>query len=108
LPLLVAVVDCGNRRRRLATSTPTQRRPGLSCSGAEDSGAVAQAYSAGFWRHWCGDCQVLEIYMHNADNRSILEANYVVVHVKLGVTTPTWIWRQYGIPLQRAYRQSQS
>jgi thiol:disulfide interchange protein len=37
-----------------------------------------------FGGNWCGDCQVLDIYMHNAENLRILEDNYVLVHVNIG------------------------
>jgi thiol-disulfide isomerase/thioredoxin len=37
-----------------------------------------------FGGNWCGDCQVLDIYFHNAQNLPILEANYVLVHVNVG------------------------
>ncbi len=37
-----------------------------------------------FGGNWCGDCQVLDIYFHNAQNLPILEANFVLVHVNIG------------------------
>src|SRR3974377_618754 len=37
-----------------------------------------------FGGNWCGDCHVLDIYFHNAENRPILEANYVLVNVNIG------------------------
>ena len=37
-----------------------------------------------FGGNWCGDCQVLEIYFHDPANRSLLEANYVLVPVNIG------------------------
>ena len=37
-----------------------------------------------FGGNWCGDCQVLDIYFHNPQNRPILDANYVLVHVNIG------------------------
>ena len=37
-----------------------------------------------FGGNWCGDCIVLDMYMHNEQNRPLLEANYVVVHVNVG------------------------
>jgi len=37
-----------------------------------------------FGGNWCGDCQVLDIYFHNAQNLPLLESNFVVVHVNIG------------------------
>src|SRR5215471_20764343 len=37
-----------------------------------------------FGGNWCGDCVVLDMYFHNEENRPILEANYVLVHINVG------------------------
>lgn len=37
-----------------------------------------------FGGNWCGDCHVLDYYMHNSVNLPILEANFVVVHINIG------------------------
>jgi len=37
-----------------------------------------------FGGNWCGDCQVLDIYFHNAENLPILDANFVLIHVNVG------------------------
>jgi thioredoxin 1 len=37
-----------------------------------------------FGGNWCGDCQVLDLYFHDAKNLPILEANFVLVHVNIG------------------------
>jgi thiol:disulfide interchange protein len=37
-----------------------------------------------FGGNWCGDCQVLNLYLHDSTNRPILEANYVLVHINIG------------------------
>jgi thioredoxin 1 len=55
-----------------------------------------------FGGNWCGDCQVLDIYFHNAENRPILEANYVLVHVNVGHLDENLdVAQNYGIPLDR-------
>ena len=55
-----------------------------------------------FGGNWCGDCQVLDIYFHNAENRPILEANYVLVHVNIGhMDENVDIAEHYGVPLGR-------
>ncbi len=37
-----------------------------------------------FGGNWCGDCIVLDMYMHNAQNRPILDSNFIVVHINVG------------------------
>jgi thioredoxin 1 len=53
-----------------------------------------------FGGDWCGDCQVLDIYFHNAENRPILDSNYVLVHINIGRMDENLdIAEQYGIPI---------
>jgi thioredoxin 1 len=55
-----------------------------------------------FGGNWCGDCQVLDIYMHNAQNLPILEDNYVLVHVNIGhMDENLGIANQYQVPLTK-------
>jgi thioredoxin 1 len=55
-----------------------------------------------FGGNWCGDCQVLDIYFHNPENRPILESNYVLVHVNVGhLDENVDIAEHYGIPLNK-------
>jgi thiol:disulfide interchange protein len=37
-----------------------------------------------FGGNWCPDCHVLDLYFHDATNKPLLEANYVLVHVNIG------------------------
>jgi thioredoxin 1 len=53
-----------------------------------------------FGGDWCGDCQVLDIYFHNAENRPILDSNFVLVHINIGRMDENLdIAEQYGIPV---------
>jgi thiol:disulfide interchange protein len=55
-----------------------------------------------FGGNWCPDCQVLDIYFHDATNKPILEANYILVDINIGhVDANQDIAEQYGIPLKR-------
>jgi thioredoxin 1 len=55
-----------------------------------------------FGGNWCGDCQVLDLYLHNEANRPILEANYVMVHINVGhLDENQAIAERYRIPLKR-------
>jgi thioredoxin 1 len=55
-----------------------------------------------FGGNWCGDCHVLDIYFHNPQNRPILDANYILVHVNVGRYDANLdLAERYGIPLQK-------
>ena len=55
-----------------------------------------------FGGNWCGDCQVLDLYFHNARNLPILESNFILVHVNIGMMDENLdIAVQYQVPLDR-------
>jgi thioredoxin 1 len=55
-----------------------------------------------FGGNWCGDCIVLDMYLHSSDNRPILEANFVLVHVNVGhMDENKDIADRYQIPLDK-------
>jgi thiol:disulfide interchange protein len=55
-----------------------------------------------FGGNWCPDCQVLDLYFHDARNLPILEANFVLVHVNVGhMDANVDIAEKYEIPLHR-------
>ena len=55
-----------------------------------------------FGGNWCGDCIVLDMYLHNEQNRPLLDANYVLVHVNVGyLDTNLDIAARYQVPVER-------
>jgi thiol:disulfide interchange protein len=55
-----------------------------------------------FGGNWCPDCQVLDIYFHDANNLPILEANFVLVDVNIGrMDANLELAREYGVPLSK-------
>jgi thiol:disulfide interchange protein len=55
-----------------------------------------------FGGNWCTDCQVLDLYFHDATNRPLLEANYILVHINVGhLTQNEDIAARYQIPLRK-------
>ena len=55
-----------------------------------------------FGGNWCGDCQVLEIYFHDAANRDLLASNYVLVPVNIGNYDQNLeIAARYGVPVDK-------
>ena len=55
-----------------------------------------------FGGNWCGDCQVLDLYFHDARNLPVLEANFVLVHVNVGhMDANLDLAAKYEIPLRK-------
>jgi len=55
-----------------------------------------------FGGDWCGDCQVLDIYFHQAPNEELVEKNFVVVHVFIGhMDKNIDLAAEYGVPIGR-------
>jgi thiol:disulfide interchange protein len=55
-----------------------------------------------FGGNWCGDCQVLQIYFHDAANRNLLESNYVLVPVNIGKYDENMdVAARYGVPVDK-------
>ena len=54
-----------------------------------------------FGGNWCGDCQVLDIYMHQPPNNDILAQHYIVVHVDIGRFDKNLdLARKYNVPIK--------
>jgi thiol-disulfide isomerase/thioredoxin len=55
-----------------------------------------------FGGNWCPDCQALDIYFHDAANRPILDANFVLAHINIGMKdTNLDIARRYRVPVKK-------
>jgi thiol:disulfide interchange protein len=58
-----------------------------------------------FGGDWCGDCQVLDIYFHQAQNYDLLQKNFVLVHVYIVETmdnaTQNQLALKYGVPIPK-------
>ena len=58
-----------------------------------------------FGGDWCGDCQVLDIYFHHEPNLSLLEKNFVLVHVFINETMDNadhvTLAAKYGVPIAK-------
>jgi thiol:disulfide interchange protein len=78
---------------------PTEAKADIAAA-LKTAAATHKRVILDFGGNWCGDCQVLDIYFHNAENRPILNANYVLVHVNVGHTDENLdIARHYGVVL---------
>jgi thiol:disulfide interchange protein len=55
-----------------------------------------------FGGDWCGDCQVLDIYMHRPPNWDLLNNNFVLVHISVGhIDKNLEIGERYGVALTK-------
>jgi len=55
-----------------------------------------------FGGNWCGDCQVLDIYFHDPANKTILDANFVLVHINIGMMDANMdLAKKYEVPLEK-------
>ena len=80
---------------------PSQAKPDIAAA-LKTAAASHKRVILDFGGNWCGDCQVLDIYIHNPENRPILEANYVLVHVNVGHYDANLdLAQRYAIPLEK-------
>ncbi len=55
-----------------------------------------------FGGNWCPDCRVLDSYFHDATNKPLLEAGYVLVHVNIGRMNQNLdLAARYEVPLKK-------
>lgn len=55
-----------------------------------------------FGGNWCGDCQVLDIYMHQSPNDELVSKHFIVVHIDIGrFDKNTDVAKKYDIPLNK-------
>ncbi|RZU42854.1 thioredoxin family protein [Edaphobacter modestus] len=55
-----------------------------------------------FGGDWCGDCQVLDIYMHQSPNAELLSKHFVVVHIDIGrMDRNVDVAAKYKVPIQK-------
>ena len=55
-----------------------------------------------FGGDWCGDCQVLDIYMHQSPNEELLSKHFVIVHVDIGrMDRNVDVAKRYKVPIEK-------
>jgi thiol:disulfide interchange protein len=96
-------------KRIPVTAPPAVKRHLYSAEAdpkADIASALKQAHSEhkrvilAFGGDWCGDCQVLEIYLHQSPNLELFDKNFLLVHVDIGHKDKNVdIAEKYGIPL---------
>jgi thiol:disulfide interchange protein len=80
---------------------PAQAKAGLAAA-LKTAAHAHKRILLDFGGNWCGDCHVLDLYLHNPQNMPILDANFVLVHINIGYNDRnTEIARQYDVPLDK-------
>jgi thiol:disulfide interchange protein len=82
---------------------PSQARADVAAA-IKNAAATHRRILLDFGGNWCGDCRVLDIYMHDEKNKTLVDANFVVVHINIGntgINANFDLAEKYGIPLNR-------
>ncbi len=80
---------------------PGQARADLAAA-IRTAAATHRRVLVDFGGNWCGDCQVLDLYFHNAQNKPILDANFVLVHVNIGYMDANLdLAEKYSVPIRK-------
>jgi thiol:disulfide interchange protein len=105
LAVLLALAACKapptNTVRSEIYPDPAQARADLA-TALQTAARSHKRILLDFGGNWCADCQVLNIYFHDAKNRPILEANFVLVPINIGhMDANLDIAERYEVPLSR-------
>lgn len=80
--------------------------PAVDAAEADIKAGIAEARRShkrvilDFGGDWCGDCQVLNIYFHQAPNADLLARYYVLVDVNIGrMDANLALAHRYGVPI---------
>jgi len=99
--VLAIAAGTANSASRNIYPDPGQGRADIAAA-LKTAAATHRRVLLDFGGNWCGDCQVLDIYLHNEANRPILDANYVLVNVNVGhLDENVDLAELYSIPLKR-------
>ena len=99
--LLALSAGTANSADREIYPDPSQARADLTAA-LKTASATHRRVLIDFGGNWCGDCQVLDLYMHDSKNQPLVEANFVVVHVNVGhIDANLDLAEKYGVPLHK-------
>ena len=99
--LVAAFAGPARPAERIIYPAPSQASADLAAA-LKTAAAEHKRILLDFGGNWCGDCQVLDIYFHNAQNLPILESNFVLVHINIGhMDENVDIARRYDVPLEK-------
>jgi thiol:disulfide interchange protein len=74
----------------------------LIADGLKQARAEHKRVILDFGGDWCGDCQVLDIYLHDPANWTIAQKNFVIVHIFIGhMDKNIELAASYGVPINK-------
>jgi len=80
---------------------PAQARADLAAA-LKKAAATHRRVLLDFGGNWCGDCQVLDMYFHDARNKPLLDANFVLVPINIGMEDANLdLASRYGIEIKK-------
>jgi thioredoxin 1 len=105
VPLVVLIALAATAPNRAAVNdiypAPEQARADIAAALAS-AAATHRRIIVDFGGNWCPDCHVLDSYFHDAINKPLLEAGYVLVHVNIGRRDQNLdIAARYKVPLDK-------
>jgi thioredoxin 1 len=101
--IFIAVIPPSPAQGHDIYPAPEQAQADLA-AGLKTAAVTHKNVILDFGGNWCGDCKVLDIYFHDPANKPLLETNYVVVHINIGLTgidRNQNIAERYQIPLAK-------
>ena len=99
--LLAVSAGNANSAGREIYPDPSQAKADLAAA-LKTAAAAHKRILLDFGGNWCPDCVVLDTYFHDPANRPILEANFVLVHVNIGMMDANQdIAEKYEVPLNK-------
>jgi len=99
--LALSVAAPGRALERDIYPAPEQAPADLAAA-LKNAAAEHRRVILDFGGNWCPDCQVLDLYFHDATNRPILDASFVLVHINIGQKDQNLsLAERYQIPLNK-------
>jgi thiol:disulfide interchange protein len=81
---------------------PSEQASADIAAALKSAAATHKRVILDFGGNWCTDCHVLDLYFHDAANRPLLEANYILVHINIGHRDAnTDVAAHYQVPLSK-------
>jgi thiol:disulfide interchange protein len=106
--VLVLAVITGCKQSEPTQTVTKNLYPPTANAKADIAAAITQASQQhkniilAFGGDWCGDCLVLDYYLHQPPNAELLSNNFILVHVDIGqMDHNVDIADKYQVPIQK-------
>ncbi len=99
--LMALAAGTANSAARDIYPDPAQARADLAAA-LKTAAATHRRILLDFGGNWCPDCHVLDFYFHDARNKPLLDASFVLVHINVGHYDANLdLAAKYGVPLDK-------